>query len=105
MVTTFQLCVESTIKDDDPFLFTSHCIHHIRLGLHFVANQSFKLNFLYTAASLFNFLYFENSVSYLLNAVLQIFLLFSSSLQQMITLYLPISGLKRNKSPVWKYFC
>ena len=29
-VLQFQLCVESTIIHDDPFLFKSHCIHNIR---------------------------------------------------------------------------
>ena len=29
---------------DDPFLFSSHCIHNIRSGLCVAENQSFKLN-------------------------------------------------------------
>ena len=47
---------------------------------------------------------FENSVSYLLNAVLRLLVLFSSSLQQMITLHLTIFDSRRNKSPVGKDF-
>ena len=76
--------------------FFSHRIVSITFVEDRVTNQSFKLNYLETVASLFKFLYSENSVSYLLSAVLRILVLFSLSLQQMITFYVTSSGSRRN---------